>query len=143
MSVGRINVGNMNKAQVIGGSVFTAGLLAFSVWTFGPLVALGATAPISPAVVTVIPEATVTPTATPTPTVAPVAPVVVVPAPVVVDPAPVVEAPPAAPTYGASGYPVPFIPSSDPQNAGHGDYDVSICINGSASTSPEGIPLCD
>jgi len=97
MSVGRINVGNMNKAQVIGGSVFTAGLLAFSVWTFGPLVALGATAPISPAVVTVIPEVTVTPTPTPTPTVAPVAPVVVVPAPVVEDPAPVVEAP-AAPS---------------------------------------------
>ena len=124
---------------MIAGGALTAGLLAFSVWTFGPLIALGATAPKSPATVTFTPEPTVTFTATPTPTAAPVAPEVKAPA---VEPAPVVEAP-AAPTYGATGYPVPFIPSSDPQNARGGDYDVTICLSGSASTSPDGTPLCD
>jgi len=120
----------MNKAQVIGGSVFTAGLLAFSVWTFGPLIALGATAPVSPAVVTVIPEPTVTPTPTPTPTVAPVAPVVVVPAPVV-------EAP--APDYGI---PVPWIVDSNPNSVEGGYYDTTQCASGAGYTAADGNQYC-
>ena len=124
---------------MIAGGALTAGLLAFSVWTFGPLIALGATAPKSPAAVTFTPEPTVAFTATPTPTAAPGAPVVEAPA---VEPAPVVEAP-AAPTYGATGYPVPFIPSSDLQNANGGEWNVSICLSGSASTGSDGTPICD
>lgn len=85
------------------------------------------------------PSPTVTPTPTPTPTPEPVAVVPVVEAPaedVYVEPY-VEEAP-----YSNSGEAVPFIPSSDPNNANGGDYidPGSYCTSGSASGFP---PVCD
>ena len=38
---------------------------------------------------------------------------------------------------------VPWIPSSDPQNAAGGDWDMSVCGGGSASTGPDNNPYCD
>lgn len=93
-----------------------------------------------PAVVDLEPEVT------PEPTQEPVAPA---PAP---EPAPVVEAPapppppapPAAPSGAARGTPLPFYPSSDPQNANGGDYadPGSYCASKSGSTI-NGVPQCD
>lgn len=64
---------------------------------------------------------------------------------VVVEAPPVVEAaPPADDTSGGvSGRKVPFIPSDDPQNAAGGDWDMSVCEGGSASTGADGTPYCD
>jgi hypothetical protein len=47
-------------------------------------------------------------------------------------------------TKHPSGTPVPFIKSSDPQNANGGDYidPATFCQNGSASTV-NGVPTCD
>jgi hypothetical protein len=41
-----------------------------------------------------------------------------------------------------SGYAVPFIASSDPENANGGDYDVNACASKSATTV-NGVPRCD
>lgn len=82
------------------------------------------------------------PLVTPTPTVTPEAPAAVVPetpVEVVVEP----PAPPAPePPYSNSGQQVPFYPSSDPENAGGGEYadPGSWCTSGSASGS---VPICD
>jgi hypothetical protein len=63
------------------------------------------------------------------------------PAPVVEVVAPVVEEPPAPDPV--SGRKVPWIPSADPQNAAGGDWDMSVCEGGSASTGADGTPYCD
>ncbi len=85
--------------------------------------------PAAPAV-----ESTATPTPTPTPT----------PAPVSETTAPVPPPPPPAPSKAASGTPLPFYPSSDPQNAQGGEYadPATYCASGSASTV-NGVPTCD
>lgn len=70
------------------------------------------------------------PTSTPTPTPEPV---------VEVAPEPVQE----PVQSGVSGRQVPWIPSSDPENASGGDWDMSVCEGGSATTGPDGIPYCD
>lgn len=129
----------MRTVQVIA----TASAVAL---TIGVLAVLGVsfanagTAPAStPApVVAVDPAPVVTAPATPAPTVAPT----LTPAPA---PAPVAPAPaPAAPTYGnyPKGWKVPFTPSTDPQNADGGTYDVGACASNSASTI-NGVPTCD
>lgn len=41
------------------------------------------------------------------------------------------------------GRKVPFIKSDDPQNANGGDWDMSVCEGGSASTGADGTPYCD
>lgn len=41
------------------------------------------------------------------------------------------------------GRKVPFIKSTDPQNANGGDWDMSVCQGGSASTGADGTPYCD
>ena len=69
------------------------------------------------------------------------------PEPVVApEPAPVAPPAPAPePAYGSypAGYPVPFIPSSDPEDAAGGYYDTSACASGSGSTGGDGVPYCD
>lgn len=51
---------------------------------------------------------------------------------------------PAPSTGAASGTPLPFYPSSDPENATGGDYadPAGFCASGSASTVG-GVPTCD
>lgn len=91
-------------------------------------------APEPTAVVQVQPRGFVSePTSTPTPTPEPV----VEAAP---EPAPVEDAPVES---GVSGRKVPWIPSDDPQNAAGGDWDMSVCEGGSASTGADGTPYCD
>lgn len=59
-------------------------------------------------------------------------------------PAPVAAPAPApAPADSVHGSKVPWIPSSDPQNANGGDWDMSVCQGGSASTGADGTPYCD
>jgi len=74
-------------------------------------------------------------------------PVTVQPAPVVEPaPAPVVEPAPAEPApepyVEPQADPAPWVPSSDPENANGGDWDLSSCPNG-ASTGADGQPHCD
>lgn len=53
-------------------------------------------------------------------------------------------APPAPPAAGARGSLVPFIPSTDPNNANGGDYiDPSIYCDAHSASTVGGVPVCD
>lgn len=128
-----------NLLEGLVGGAMIAAVIGVSAVSFGPLLLTqpqptASSAPVQVSrLVGTAPEPT--PTVVPTP-----APEPVVPEP---EPAPVDEAP-AEPVYGQypSGWPVPFTPSSDPNNAAGGDYDVSACASGTASTV-NGVPVCD
>lgn len=142
LSVLRINVEGMRiNWQIVGwsaGAVTFAALVATAA-AIGPIWAPQAEAPATEdtGVYLVDPAEPVVETApTPTPTVAP--------APVAETTAPVPPPAPAAPSKAASGTPLPFYPSSDPQNADGGQYadPATYCASGSASTV-NGVPTCD
>lgn len=115
------------------GTLALLGAAAVAFATFAPLVQQPAPNETAAPIVRMLADAP--PAPTPTPTVAPE------PAPAPVEPAP---APAPDPVYGQypSGWSVPFIPSSDPNNAAGGDYDVSACASGTASTVG-GQVVCD
>ena len=122
------------KKQTVG---TVASIAAFAViatgaiWGSFALREAQSVAPEPTAVVQVQPRGFVSePTVTPTPTAEPV---------VQVAPEPVEEPAPS----GVSGRQVPWIPSADPENAAGGDWDMSVCEGGSASTGADGIPYCD
>lgn len=112
-----------------------AGIVTFAALTFGPLVVGARTAP-APTVADVG-SAQDYRTLDSSPT-HPALVVIAVDEPpaeseVVTDPEP----------QPVSGRKVPWIPSSDPQNAAGGDWDMSVCEGGSASTGSDGTPYCD
>lgn len=125
----------MRKSLVIGGSA-TAALVLIGGAAWG----IGATT-LTPEPETTQVVSVVEPRGSATPTVAPTLDVVT-PEPVV-EPAPIVEAP--EPSWGnyPSGYPVPFVASSDPENANGGEWAVAACASGSATTGGDGRPYCD
>ncbi len=123
----------------------TVGLSAFAVAVIGGVTVLSQTGPIFPTseveapastvIVDESPEPTFTPTPTVTPTPTPTQePVVEAPAP----------PPPPVRSGAPSGTPLPFYPSSDPENAEGGQYadPGSFCASGSGSTV-NGVPVCD
>lgn len=139
-----MNTRTKDRLTTAGAGVVITGMAVFMALTFGPLLNLtGTDTPSSdstpsvsdPSVFKGVGDAPEHPTPAPIETLAPALPLDPLPAP---DPEPVAEVPSGLP----SGSAVPFIPSSDPNNAAGGDYDVSQCASGTASTIG-GVPTCD
>lgn len=130
----------INKQLVTYASVgvFAVAAIATSA-AIGPIWAPQAPAPAETSIVEpaeVVETPTPTPTVTPTPT----------PEPVVEAPAPPPPPPPAPPASSGApaGTPLPFYPSTDPENAQGGSYadPGTFCASGSGSTV-NGVPVCD